>query len=135
MRLQVMGTLADRPRSGRLLWHRRRMTSGWTGWYINFISYGLKTALVVINGPLTSVHYRSQALQPYVVTFLFQHNPTLQQENARLHVARVCLDVRNTRYWDPKCCFSIRWRLPVSGVSTYLVIYNTFNIRSEMNSI
>lgn len=54
------------------------------------ISHGLKSHLVVIDGNLTAARYRDEILRPHVVPFLQQHNLTLQQDNARPHVARIC---------------------------------------------
>ena len=48
------------------------------------ISHGLKSQLVVIDGNLTAARYRDE------IPFLQQHNLTLQQDNARPHVARIC---------------------------------------------
>ena len=54
------------------------------------ISHGLKSQLVVIDGNLTAARYRDEILRPHVIPFLQQHNLTLQQDNARSHVARIC---------------------------------------------
>ena len=54
------------------------------------ISHGLKSQLVVIDGNLTAAMYRDEILRPHVIPFLQQHNLTLQQDNARPHVARIC---------------------------------------------
>ena len=53
------------------------------------ISHGLKSQLVVIDGNLTAVRYRDEILRPHVILVLQQHNLTLQQGNARPHVARI----------------------------------------------
>jgi len=57
------------------------------------IAHGLKTPLIVLRENLTGIRYRDQILQPVVVPFLQQHGLTLQQDNARPHVARVCQDL------------------------------------------
>ena len=54
------------------------------------ISHGLKPQLVVNDGNLTAARYRDEILRPHVIPFLQQHNLTLQQDNARPHVARIC---------------------------------------------
>ncbi len=54
------------------------------------ISQGVKTPLVVIQGNLTAVRYRDQVPRPHVLPLIRQRNLTLQQDNARPHVARVC---------------------------------------------
>ena len=54
------------------------------------ISHGLKSQLVVIDGNLTAARYRDEILRPHVIPFLQQHNLTLQQDNARPQVARIC---------------------------------------------
>ena len=59
------------------------------------ISHGLKTPLVVIQGNLTVVRYRDQVLMPQVLPLVNAHNLTFQHDNARPHVARVCLDFLN----------------------------------------
>ena len=54
------------------------------------ISHGLKSQSVVIDGNLTAARYRDKILLPHVIPFLQQHNLTLQQDNARPRVARIC---------------------------------------------
>ena len=54
------------------------------------ISHWLKSQLFVIDGNLTAARYRDKILRPHVIPFLQQHNLTLQQDNARPHVARIC---------------------------------------------
>ena len=61
------------------------------GW----ISHGMKTPLVVIQGNLTVVRYRDQVLMPHVLPLVNAHNLTFQHDNARPHVARVCRDFLN----------------------------------------
>lgn len=55
------------------------------------IAYGRQTPLNVIHG--NTVHivikYYNEILAPLVAAFVHQHNLTLQQDNARPHVARV----------------------------------------------
>lgn len=50
-----------------------------------------RTALQLVNGNLTAARYRDEILQPHVIPFIQNHgnNVTLQQDNARPHVARV----------------------------------------------
>ena len=47
------------------------------------ISYGHRTPLVFIDGPLTAQRYVDVILRPVVVPFVCQHNVTFQQDNAR----------------------------------------------------
>ena len=47
-----------------------------------------RTALVVVDGTLTGIRYRDEIIRPRVLPFVQQHNATLQQDNARPHVAR-----------------------------------------------
>ena len=54
------------------------------------ISHWLKSQLVVIDGNLKAARYRDEILRPHVIPFLQQHNLTLQQDNARPHVAKIC---------------------------------------------
>lgn len=53
-----------------------------------------RTQLQIINGNLTGVRYRDEILQTHVIPFVQnQARPiTLQQDNARPHVARVARD-------------------------------------------
>ena len=51
-----------------------------------------RTPLVVINGNLTGARYRDEILQAHVISLVRQHAVTLQQDNARPHVARVVTD-------------------------------------------
>ena len=51
-----------------------------------------KTDLVFINGRLTGVRYRDEILTRHVVPFIRRHGGVFQQDNARPHVARVCID-------------------------------------------
>ena len=51
-----------------------------------------RTALVVVDGTLTGIRYRDEIIRPHVLPFVLQHNATLQQDNARPHVARVVTD-------------------------------------------
>lgn len=54
------------------------------------IAYGRRTQLHIIRGNLNAIRYRDEILSPHLVPFLQQHNLTLQQDNARPHVARIC---------------------------------------------
>jgi hypothetical protein len=56
------------------------------------ISHGLKSPLIVIAGNLTGIIYRDEILRPVAVPFVQQHHLIFQQDNARLHVAKVCQD-------------------------------------------
>ena len=56
------------------------------------IAYGLRMPLVIVDGALNAAKYKDNILRPHVVPFLQQHNLTLQQDNARPHVAWVCRD-------------------------------------------
>ena len=60
-----------------------------------WISHGVKTPLVVIQGNLTAVRYRHQVLMPHILPLVNAHNLTFQHDNARPHVARVCRDFLN----------------------------------------
>ena len=51
-----------------------------------------RTALVVVDGTLTSIRYRDEIIRPHILLFVQQHNATLQQGNARPHVALVVTD-------------------------------------------
>ena len=55
------------------------------------ISYGHRTPLVFIDGPLTAQRYVDVILRPVVVPFVRQRNVTFQQDNARAHVARLSM--------------------------------------------
>ena len=54
------------------------------------IAYGRRTQLHIIRGHLNAIRYRDEILSLHLVPFLQQHNLTLQQDNARPHVARIC---------------------------------------------
>jgi hypothetical protein len=54
------------------------------------IAYGRRTQLHNIRGNLNAIRYRDEILSPHLVPFLQQHNLTLQQDNARPHVDRIC---------------------------------------------
>lgn len=56
------------------------------------ICHGRKTRLVIVEGNMTAARYRDVILQPVVLPFVRQHNVTLQQDNARPHVARLSMD-------------------------------------------
>jgi transposase len=51
-----------------------------------------RTALVHVDGTLTGVRYCVEILRRHVVPFMNRHRGTFQQDNARLHVARICQD-------------------------------------------
>ena len=51
-----------------------------------------KTAVVFVDGRLTGVRYRDEILNRHVVPFIQRHGGVFQQDNARLHVAPVCID-------------------------------------------
>ena len=50
-----------------------------------------RTELLFMEGNLTGVRYRDEILRPVVVPFVRRHGLTFQQDNARPHVARVCM--------------------------------------------
>ena len=54
------------------------------------IAYGYRTPLVVIEGNLNAQKYRDNILRPHVVPLIQNHGviSTLQQDNARPHIAR-----------------------------------------------
>ena len=52
----------------------------------------MKSPLIVVPGNLTAVRYRDEILRPVAVPLVQQHQMTFQHDNARPHVARVCLD-------------------------------------------
>ena len=51
---------------------------------------GRRTQLHIIRGNLNAIRYRDEILSPHLVPFLQQHNLTLQQDNTRPHIARIC---------------------------------------------
>ena len=53
-----------------------------------------RTQLVIVNGNLTGLRYRDEIIGPHVQAFIQRQgrNITLQQDNARPHVARVVTD-------------------------------------------
>ena len=55
--------------------------------------------LVILNGAITGHRYRDEVVRPHIVPFLQQHGPglTLQQDNARPHVAGVVQDDLHVR--------------------------------------
>ena len=55
----------------------------------SLISSRGRTAHVVVDGTLTGIRYRDEIIRPHVLPFVQQHNATLQQDNARPHVALV----------------------------------------------
>ena len=50
-----------------------------------------RTALVAVD-TLTGIRYHDEIIWPHVLSFVQQHNATLQQDNARPHVALVIID-------------------------------------------
>ena len=55
------------------------------------IAHRQRTPLHFIDGNLNAQKYRDEILTPIVVPFVQQHNVTFQHDNARLHVARLCM--------------------------------------------
>ena len=64
------------------------------------IAYGHKMPLIVINGNLNAVQHRDRILST-VAPYVQQHQLTLQQDNARPHVARICRDYLQAQHVDP----------------------------------
>ena len=121
-RLRETGHLADRLRSGRVLFtdesrftlyrtdgrrrvYRRRgerfadacvveRDRFWGGSVMVWggIAQGIKSQLIIVAGNITAVRYRDEILRPVAVPLVQQRNLILQQDNARPHVARVCKD-------------------------------------------
>lgn len=56
------------------------------------IQNGRRTALVRVEGALTAVRYRDEILEQHVVPFLNLNGGQFQHDNARPHVARVCVE-------------------------------------------
>lgn len=56
------------------------------------IDHGMKTPWVIIQGNMAAVRYRNQVLQLHAVHVVQQHQLTLQRNNARPHVTRICRD-------------------------------------------
>ena len=54
------------------------------------IAYGRRTQSHIIRRNINTIRYGDEILSPHLVPFLQQHNLTLQQDNARPHVARIC---------------------------------------------
>ena len=63
------------------------------------ICHGHKTPLIFIDGNLTAVGYRD-VLTPVVLRFVRRHNVTFQQDIARPHVARICMDYLATNHMN-----------------------------------
>ena len=57
------------------------------------IAYNFKSELVFIDGSLTALKYRDNVLVPHVIPAIRQRALTFQQDNARPHVAHICLDL------------------------------------------
>ena len=53
------------------------------------ISVRSHTELLVLNRTLTGQRYINEVLQPVVLPFVQQHKVVLQDDNARLHRARI----------------------------------------------
>jgi len=53
-----------------------------------------RTELKIVEGRLTGLRYRDEILQPIVQPFIARHGNrhTFQQDNARCHVAHVCMN-------------------------------------------
>ena len=62
------------------------------------ICHGHKTPLIFIDGNLTAIRYRDNVLTPIVLPFVGRYNVTFQQDNARPHVARICMDFLATNH-------------------------------------
>ena len=61
-------------------------------WYGEGFRIGVKSPLIVVPGNLTAVRYRDEILRPVAVPLVQKHQITFQHDNARPHIARVCLD-------------------------------------------
>jgi transposase len=57
------------------------------------ISIGQRTPLHFIEGNLNGQRYRDEIMIPIVVPFVRLHAVTFQQDNARPHVARICMQL------------------------------------------
>ena len=55
------------------------------------IAYRHRTPMVFNDGSLAAQRYADLNLRPVVVPFIRQHNITFQQDNARVHVARLSI--------------------------------------------
>ncbi len=55
------------------------------------VCYGQRTQVHFIDGILNAQRYRDEILRPIVVPFIHDHHLMLQHDNARLHVARICI--------------------------------------------
>ena len=53
---------------------------------------------IFIDGNLTAIQYRDNILTPIILPFVRRYNVTFQQDNARPHVARVCMDFLATNH-------------------------------------
>lgn len=56
------------------------------------IASGQRTGLHFIDGNLNAQRYRDEILAPTVIPFVRQHDVIFQQDNARPHVARICME-------------------------------------------
>ena len=57
------------------------------------IAHGVKSQLIIVAGNMTAVRYRDEILRPVAFPLVQQRNLILQQDNARPHVARVCVRI------------------------------------------
>ena len=57
------------------------------------IAHGQRTQLYFIEGNMNAQRYRDEILIPIVVPFAHLHDVIFQQDNARPHVARVCMQL------------------------------------------
>ena len=67
------------------------------------ISVCSRTELLVLNGTLKGQRYINEVLQPVVLPFVQQHHVVLQDDNARLHRARIVqqfLQQNNVDHFD-----------------------------------
>ena len=56
------------------------------------ISYARKTQLVSIQGKVNAARYRDEILQPHLLPAIDVRREIFQQDNARLHAARLTMD-------------------------------------------
>jgi hypothetical protein len=70
------------------------------------ISNDCKTDLVHVPGNLTAVRYRDEILQPHPMHVIDRQRELFQQDNTRLHTARVTMDYLeqniNVLHWPSK---------------------------------
>lgn len=70
------------------------------------IALNFKSPLIIIDGNLTAVKYRDEILLQHVIPITRQRGFTYQQDNARPHIARICMDTLaqngvNVLEWPP----------------------------------